>query len=89
MKLFDWKNWKKGLLPPLEPHSEGKLQVLRDYVEDYICILCSDSFGRDIFRITIVDGFAGGGVYALDKKGSPHVLLEAVETAEFLRPRER
>ena len=61
MRLFDWTNWKKTLLPPLEPHSEAKLQVLRSYVEDYICILCADSFGRDAFRITLVDGFAGGG----------------------------
>jgi hypothetical protein len=38
-RLFDWKNWKKGLLPTLETHSEGKLKVLRNYVEDYICIL--------------------------------------------------
>lgn len=82
MRLFDWKNWKKNLLPPLEPHSEAKLQVLRSYVEDYICILCADSFGREQFRITLVDGFAGGGMYATGKAGSPFVLLEAVETAE-------
>ena len=80
-RLFDWKNWKKGLLPALETHSEGKLKVLRNYVEDYICILCADSYGRDTFKITMVDGFAGGGIYALGKTGSPFVLLEAVETA--------
>ena len=51
-------------------------------MEDYICILCADSFGREQFRITLVDGFAGGGMYATGKAGSPFVLLEAVETAE-------
>src|SRR5205823_920269 len=63
MQMFDWTNWKDGALPTLESHSEAKLKVLRSYVEDYICILCSDSFGRDCFRITLVDGFAGGGAY--------------------------
>jgi len=81
-RLFEWKNWDKGLLPSLEPHSEGKLKVLGDYVEDYITILCADSYGRDTFKITIVDGFAGGGAYAMEKSGSPFVLLEAVEIAE-------
>ncbi|MEY2410822.1 MAG: hypothetical protein QOF48_3492 [Verrucomicrobiota bacterium] len=82
MRLFDWTNWQSGTLPPLEDHSEAKLKVLRDYVEDYICILCAGSFGRDEFKITVVDGFAGGGAYAGGKAGSPLVLLEAVEKAE-------
>lgn len=79
---FDWRSWDKGQLPTLEPHSAAKLNVLRDYVEDYITILCSRTFGVERFRITLVDGFSGGGVYEENKKGSPFVLLKAVETAE-------
>lgn len=81
-EAFDWKQWQHGLHPTLEPHSEAKLAVLQTYVEDYIQILCSDSFGRDAFRINIIDGFAGGGTYAQNKLGSPFVLLKAVKTAE-------
>src|SRR2546428_13383718 len=81
MPLFDWTNWKTEL-PRLEDHREAKLKVLRDYVEDYICILCAGSFGREAFKISIVDGFAGGGAYAGSKFGSPFVLLDAVKSAE-------
>jgi three-Cys-motif partner protein len=82
MGAFEWNNWQSNQLPELERHSQAKLEVLRDYVTDYICILCSDSFGRDSFRITVVDGFAGGGAYRGGKFGSPFVFLEAVAAAE-------
>jgi three-Cys-motif partner protein len=81
-RLFDWKSWGDGLYPELEPHSVAKLSVLQDYVIDYIRILCSKSFGQDHFRITLVDGFSGGGIYDGGKLGSPFVLINAVETAE-------
>jgi three-Cys-motif partner protein len=82
MSAFEWTDWQSGRFPDLERHSEAKLSVLRNYVTDYICILCSDSFGRDSFRITLVDGFAGGGAYHGGKFGSPFVFLEAVAAAE-------
>ena len=81
--LFDWSDWK-NTLPSLEVHSQAKLDVLRQYIEQYIAILCRDTFGKTEFRLTLVDGFAGGGVYAGDRLGSPFVLLEAVKTAEAL-----
>ena len=82
VRQFDWKGWKQGQFPRLEAHSEAKLRVLRSYVEDYISILCAGSYGRDAFRITLVDGFAGGAIYAAGKVGSPFILLDAVATAE-------
>lgn len=82
MSSFEWTDWQAGKLPKLEAHSRAKLNVLRSYVTDYICILCADSFGRDSFRITLVDGFAGGGAYDEAEFGSPFVLLEAVAAAE-------
>ncbi len=81
-KAFDWKNWKSGALPELAPHSAAKLKVLQDYVEEYITILCARSFGVEKFRITLIDGFSGGGSYQGGKQGSPFTLLRAVETAE-------
>lgn len=79
---FDWDKWESGNLPELGPHSVAKLRVLQDYVEDYINILCSDSFGQDLFKITLVDGFSGGGIYKGDASGSPFTLIRAVEAAE-------
>lgn len=81
-KLFDWKSWDQGKFPKLELHSEAKLNVLQDYVVDYIKILCSQSFGQEHFRITLVDGFSGGGLYQDGKLGSPFVLIKAVQMAE-------
>ncbi len=51
MVLFEWKNWKSGNLPSLDLHSEAKLNVLRNYVEDLgltvpVCTLNS-SFGSE------------------------------------------
>ena len=80
-QLFDWSDWK-NTLPPLEVHSQAKLDVLRNYIEQYIAILCRDTFGKTEFRLTLVDGFAGGGVYSDDRAGSPFILLEAVKVAE-------
>ena len=82
MNAFEWKDWAAGGLPELERHSEAKLSVLRNYVTDYICILCADSYGRDAFKITLVDGFAGGGAYRNGKVGSPFVFLESVAAAD-------
>jgi three-Cys-motif partner protein len=81
-QLFDWKEWRSGSFPPLEDHSKAKLDVLRLYIQDYINILCRDTFGKSEFRLTIVDGFAGGGIYHGNEVGSPFVLLEAVKCAE-------
>lgn len=54
-QLFDWSSWQTKL-PPLKPHSVAKLNVLRSYIEDYICILCTGNPGQDRFRLTLVDG---------------------------------
>jgi three-Cys-motif partner protein len=80
-ELFDWSSWRTKL-PALAAHSQAKLDVLRSYIEDYIQILCTGNPGQDRFRLTLVDGFAGGGLYDGGKYGSPFVLLQAVQVAE-------
>jgi three-Cys-motif partner protein len=35
------------------------------------------------YNITLVDGFAGGGVYQSNKPGSPLVMIDAVREANF------
>lgn len=57
---------------PLEPHTKGKHEVLRRYLEAWFPIL-----GFTSGRILFIDGFAGPGQYAGGEMGSPLIALEA------------
>src|SRR4051812_42748270 len=75
-RLFHWNDWQSGHLPELERHSKAKLDIVRDYIETYIQILCqSVKFRSPRFKLSIVDGFAGGGVYKGQQLGSPFVIM--------------
>lgn len=58
---------------PLDPHTRGKHEVLRRYLDAWFPIL-----GSAPGRILFVDGFAGPGEYANGEKGSPLVALDAL-----------
>ena len=77
-------NWVPGSPPPqIEEHSLAKLAVLRNYVSDYIDRLC-DGFPRDVFKLDLVDGFSGGGVFndrGSEISGTPLIMLEEAEAA--------
>ena len=77
--------WEPGEPPPsIEAHSLAKLQVLRDYLQGYYNTLNQD-VRRDEFRLDLVDGFAGGGLYSRNGQqiaGSPLVMLEESHSAE-------
>ena len=79
---FDWKGWESSVLPVLEDHSEMKLDLLRDYLVLYLEIVLKNSHGKEIQEITLIDGFAGGGIYENERFGSPITILKAVEEAE-------
>lgn len=76
--------WVPGSSPPfVEEHSLAKLAVLRSYVSSYIDRLCRGS-PRDIFKLDLVDGFSGGGLFRHDGKeisGTPLIMLEESEAA--------
>jgi len=56
-------HWQIGHTPPeLDAHSSAKHRVCRYYLRRYINVLCSDP-RHDGLNLTLVDGFAGGGVY--------------------------
>ncbi len=78
--------WGTGDVPEIAPHSLAKHRILREYVQRYIQVLTAAP-GMDVFRISLVDGFAGGGEYqngqtGLICPGSPQILIEAVRAAE-------
>lgn len=81
---YDWSNGPAEL----EPHSLTKHQVLVDYLIRYFQQRLLGARGRDKIKITLVDGFCGGGLYHVQGTaelvdGSPLRILQAVEEASL------
>lgn len=82
-KHYDFSNGPSYI----EPHSVAKHQVLQTYLAAYFQTLVS-SPNQDEFRLTLVDGFAGGGEY-IDRNsktilpGSPLIMLDSVREADY------
>ena len=81
--------WEPGERPPIiKQHSIAKHEILRSYLVAYIQTLISSPH-QEFFRLTLVDGFAGGGIYLHETGGhevlgSPLIMLQAVEEATAL-----
>jgi three-Cys-motif partner protein len=83
-KHYDWKDGPASLAQ----HSVAKHELLRSYLAAYFPTLVS-SPSQEELRLTIVDGFAGGGVYHHATSGelmlgSPFICLEAAKEAEAI-----
>ncbi|MBI1174045.1 MAG: three-Cys-motif partner protein TcmP [Sideroxydans sp.] len=77
----------------IQQHSIAKHRILQSYLAAYFQTLVS-SPNQDVLRLTLVDGFAGGGLYYHSDtqklvKGSPFIFLEATKEAEFLINKDR
>jgi three-Cys-motif partner protein len=84
-KHYDWR----GGPAELDSHSLTKHEVLVGYIIRYIERRTVNSRAMERFRLTLVDGFCGGGLYTLRETGetvfgSPLRILKAVEEAAFL-----
>lgn len=80
--------WDDGVPAKIQQHSIAKHEVLREYLVAYLQTLVTTP-AQDALAVTLIDGFAGGGVYQhQDTKqlvlGSPFVFLEAAREAEAL-----
>ena len=80
--------WKNGAPATIQQHSIAKHEVLREYLIEYLKTLAHNP-ARDSLSLTLIDGFAGGGVYLHEDThqtvlGSPFVFLEATEEARFV-----
>lgn len=77
--------WHPDEPPPvIEEHSKAKLTVLRSYLRAYFDRL-GGRFARDVFKLDLIDGFAGGGTFREDSKvvsGTPLIMLEESEAAK-------
>lgn len=85
-------NWRDG--PDfIQQHSVAKHRILQAYLAAYFQTLVS-SPNRETLKLTLVDGFAGGGLYFHQDtgevvKGSPFIFLEATREAEYLINKDR
>ncbi|WP_043350856.1 three-Cys-motif partner protein TcmP [Methylobacterium sp. B1] len=70
--------WADGAV--LEEHSRRKHEILREYVFDYLTVRCKLP-QQERFRLSIVDGFAGGGRYHCGAAGSPLIFIEELKRA--------
>lgn len=61
------------MLWDLEPHTRGKHEVLRRYLDAWLPIM-----GMSFPRILFIDGFAGPGEYVGGEVGSPVIALKAL-----------
>ncbi len=83
-------NWESAENPPIiGRHSLNKHEVLVGYLERYLDKLYSGA--RDYMRVSLVDGFAGGGVYRLPETGkfhfgSPVQIMNVVREAQTSLP---
>ena len=69
--------------PPVEEHSKAKLTVLRSYLRAYFDRLNVNPH-REVFKLDLVDGFAGGGTFQDGDdivSGTPLIMLEEAEAA--------
>ena len=78
-------NWHPDEPPPrVQPHSEAKLRVLRNYLRAYFDRL-GIVYARDNFKLDLVDGFAGGGTFLDGSEtisGTPLIMLEEAQEAK-------
>ena len=84
LSQFTWKNGPEAI----QQHSIAKHRILESYLAAYFQTLVGGQ-PRDEFKLTLVDGFAGGGLYFHEDtreiiKGSPFIFLQAEKEAEFL-----
>ena len=80
--LFTWH--PNDPPPNLPEHSKAKLAVLRRYLRAYFDRLGTNP-ARDEFRLDLVDGFAGGGIFQdgnTIESGTPLIMLEESKAAQ-------
>jgi three-Cys-motif partner protein len=79
--------WQLGADPPIiRAHSLAKHRVLEKYLLRYVDVLTGNLRIQE-FRFTLVDGFAGGGLYRdwqtnESHFGSPLLMLDAMRDSD-------
>lgn len=71
-KTYDWEGGAK-----LEDHTKKKHGILREYFRQYLITRCQLPM-QEKFRIAIVDGFSGAGLYQCGSYGSPLIFVDVL-----------
>lgn len=74
-KNYDWENGAQ-----LEEHSKKKHTILKEYFRQYLLIRCQH-IQQTKFKLIIVDGFSGSGVYMCGTYGSPLIFIAVLREA--------
>lgn len=85
--------WKIGSPPPLlGRHSQTKHSIVEEYVKRYVLTLMAPAHIPEL-RLSIIDGFCGGGCYQTEDgglaDGSPLLVMRAVREARSFLNQER
>ncbi len=73
-KLYDWDQGAE-----LDEHSKRKHKILKEYFRQYLITRCQYP-QQERFRLAIIDGFAGGGLYKCGGYGSPLIFLDTLNS---------
>jgi len=71
-KKLDWEGGAE-----LEDHTKKKHDVLRRYFRQYLIIRCQLP-QQEKFRLAIIDGFSGAGLYKCGSFGSPLIFVDVL-----------
>lgn len=71
-KTLDWEEGAQ-----LAEHTKKKHSVLREYFRQYLIIRCQLP-QQEKFRLAIVDGFSGSGLYKCGSFGSPLIFVDVL-----------
>lgn len=77
---YTW-DWRAQIFPTIDPHSKVKHLIIQEYLQAYVQVLMRNALIPEL-RLSVVDGFCGGGQYSdVDGGahfGSPIITLNAV-----------
>jgi len=73
-KTYDWERGAE-----LDEHTLRKHKILKEYFRQYLIIRCQYP-QQEKFRLAVIDGFAGAGVYKCGAFGSPLIILETLNS---------
>lgn len=72
-KIYDWVGGAA-----LDDHTKKKHTILQEYFRKYLITRCKMP-QREKFRLVVVDGFSGAGLYSCGSYGSPLVFVDVLE----------
>ena len=68
--------WEVGAV--IGEHSKKKHCVLTNYFREYLITRCGQIPQQEHFKLAVVDGFSGGGLYEGGHCGSPIIFVKTL-----------